>query len=416
VHGLRSTGIIQQHRNALRLIVQGIFSDGYLRPEADLREWQAFVRSQSLMAWMHRNHIGKHPPRGGTIRRLVNGLGAPPYCVVRLLGANKSHNCAYTLSARQRHWIQEMDGVVDIQAVRILVATFALFHEMDIATLSDATRCAQWWWYELPAQFRKSAYHTRFRETVQSTFGVQAEDGGFWLCIPPPPPAPHSNTAHMGPKQSRSFLTFGFDDGPQLALRSTYHECLETRCLSDMHRQQMWQAFTDFLQFVRSDVVGNRHSAACCLAMVQQQTITTYLVAMLHKTIGTQRMSHHQGLTTTTVRHMVALNHAIGAGIFPNVSEQICRKRIAQQAFNRAEMAATLDVRTERKTYTAADIARLLAVANSARDKLLLLILGRVGLRNTALRTLMTSNLKEREGVALEKASGVHRFYIDPEI
>ena len=68
-----------------------------------------------------------------------------------------------------------------------------------------------------------------------------------------------------------------------------------------------------------------------------------------------------------------------------------------------------------RKTYNADEIKQLYNVCKPAKERLLLLLLSRGGLRNTALRSLMVHNVCHDHGIAMEKGQRLHQFHIDAE-
>jgi hypothetical protein len=191
------------------------------------------------------------------------------------------------------------------------------------------------------------------------------------------------------------------------------HHHFDSRHLKGTHRSQMHEAIKGFVY----DFCASRGYRGDDWEEVVAPTIGT---ADMETWLHTQTALRHacgvgggKHLPTVVVRYIVAMNHfrdlmfGCKSGAFTRL--QILRTGVPTAGVIGPPPAPMC-------TYTHREVDGLFRACLSKRDRLLLLILTRVGLRNTALRTLKLANMSTGdEGAAFEKGGRWHRFYIDPQ-
>lgn len=162
---------------------------------------------------------------------------------------------------------------------------------------------------------------------------------------------------------------------------------------SSKHQQQFWETVK-----------------ACCLFVAHRLKIPPRVLQLGHffEMLVLSNIEEWLCLQNASVivRNKIALNTFIGCGCLKNSTllTMSC-KSIVQNWRNRFASVV--------RTFTQSEIDRLFLQTHSTRDKAMLLLLSRTGLRSNAFRTLIKSQVKRTEGVAREKGNKMHCFYID---
>ena len=164
------------------------------------------------------------------------------------------------------------------------------------------------------------------------------------------------------------------------------------KALSSLHRRQMWDALVNLLHCARVSFFEKnrvRPTLAQCLQYVTGPVLNIP-VGLAHKSVIDTW--NHATTQSIVVRHLVAINHARAVGLLPNLQCNMCRKHVMSIADGmRGSMDCLIDVCAlhGRKTFNADEIRQLYNACQSAKDRILLLLLSRVGLRHTPQRSLM---------------------------
>ena len=304
----------------------------------------------------------------------------------------------------------------DIRLLNHLIGTFPLWHTMDIGRLLCA-RAVQRWCRTHDVDVDVRSLQRVVSAIVQCRPGLEEE--GFDDEITPI--LPHVTGELRPPKSACSFFENAFvPDNNKEEVTYQWHDYLTMqKGLSSLHRRQMWDALVNLLHCARVSFFEKnrvRPTLAQCLQYVTGPVVLNFLVGLAHKSVI--NTWNHATTPSIVVRHIVAINHARAVGLLPNLQCNICRKHVMSIAHGmRGSMNRLIDVRAlhGRKTYNADEIKQLYNVCKSAKDRLLLLLLSRVGLRNTALRSLMVHNVCHDHGIAMEKGQRLHQFHIDAE-
>lgn len=187
------------------------------------------------------------------------------------------------------------------------------------------------------------------------------------------------------------------------------HMHLDRRHLKGTHRNQIIEAIKTFVHDMctQENLRGSDWEAVVWPA-VTIGCIETWLVKQAAVRCCAQ---HGPRLPTVIVRYIVAMNH-FGDLLWPDrrhnaFSRLQILRTIPRQGATLCGPPTAID-----QTYTREDIDALFRACQSRRDRLLLLILSRVGLRSAALRGLLVGHMSA-EGMALEKGGRWHRFFID---
>lgn len=195
------------------------------------------------------------------------------------------------------------------------------------------------------------------------------------------------------------------------------HTHLDTRHLKGVHRSQIIEAIKTFVH----DICAQHNLRGHDWETDVQPAITIGLIETWLVKQATLRC--HGGcsrLPTVLVRHVVAMNHFADL-LWPDHHQSrnsfFCRSQIQRRATLQARGLQPLGSHptTIDRTYTQEEVDALFKATQCRRDRLLLLLLTRVGLRSAALRGLLVENMSggRREGMALEKGSRWHHFFID---
>ena len=189
------------------------------------------------------------------------------------------------------------------------------------------------------------------------------------------------------------------------------HHHFDSRHLKGTHRSQMHEAIKGF---VYEFCAGRGHRGDDWEGVVAPTIGTADMETWLHTQTALRHACGAGGgkhLPTVVVRYIVAMNHfrdlmfGCDSGAFTRL--QILRAGVPTGGCIGSPPSPMC-------TYTHREVDGLFRACLSKRDRLLLLILTRVGLRNTALRTLKLANVSTGdEGAAFEKGERWHRFYID---
>lgn len=194
------------------------------------------------------------------------------------------------------------------------------------------------------------------------------------------------------------------------------HNHLTKRHLKEgVHRNQMIEAIKTFVHdFCAENGLRGRDWNTDVLPRITAHTLNTWLTKQ-----ATLRVTGGARLPTVVIRNIVAMNH-FAAMLFPeDVGAILSRAELSlgQSNLNNKEGALSQTMGGVVRTYSQAEISALFGACRCRRDRLMLLLLTRVGLRSTALRTLQVSQVTGgAEGVALEKGKRWHHFFIDPEM
>ena len=158
------------------------------------------------------------------------------------------------------------------------------------------------------------------------------------------------------------------------------------------HQQQFWET-----------VKGCCLYTAHCLGIRPESITVTQFFSLL----TTQQIEQWLQLQhpSVVIRTKIALNTFIGMGYVEHCKQlTMSFKRCVQTWANRAPLMAT---------YTENEVNQLLRHACSNRDRAMLLLLSRTGLRSKAFRSLLRTHVQSSVGVAKEKGGKLHRFHID---
>lgn len=220
----------------------------------------------------------------------------------------------------------------------------------------------------------------------------------------------HKAFPSMLPMHVAAFWGFYFQE-PCVGFVTRLHHHLDQRHLKGTHRSQIVEAIKTFCL----DLCAGRSLRGKNWDTEVQPTITPDDIRTWVTKQTQMRYTSGGRLPTVVVRHIVAMNH-FGSLIFGGTSEPVV-SRTSMWRCASASVRGSLQIIKQKKTYSHSEVNRLLLACRCHRDRLLLLILTRVGLRSTALRTLQICHMSlGHEGRALEKGQRWHHFFIDAEV
>ena len=372
-----------------------------------------------------------------TIKRLVSTLAAPRQVGAAIIQAYL--NAAMTTKGAKRRYRVPLTceqkivcdtllsgrhaTAVDPKCIRAVVSTFPVHHahiDIDAELRLNHKRVQAWIHHGLSGW----CDNDRQRAAI-------VEAAGYMANVPIVIREPESSSLGDDwdsryrhhpvdiPTHTALFFRLGFTRSSEDDITNRFSVYLDDNGITGQHRRQMWDTVCSVYRHARG-TFRSTPSHDECARMITRPFVTHIIRGTLVKAMGTQAAFGPDGSPpTTVVRYIVAVNHARNAGILPAFTgPPLSRKSTMYALLNRTELSACIDKNRShtRRTYTDEEIARLYGACESERDRVILLILSRTGLRNAALRTLLIRNCTSSEGMALEKGRRIHRFFIDDDI
>ena len=158
------------------------------------------------------------------------------------------------------------------------------------------------------------------------------------------------------------------------------------------HQQQFWESVKACCLF----------TAHCLGIRPKSISVTRFFSLLTTPQIKQWLQLQHPSVV---IRNKIALNTFIGMGYVEHCTQMTMSfKRCVQTWTNRAPSMAT---------FTEDEVTQLLRHACTHRDRAMLLLLSRTGLRSKAFRSLLRAHVGSSVGVAKEKGGKLHRFHID---
>lgn len=298
----------------------------------------------------------------------------------------------------------------DWRHVRRFVCTYPVW---DLAHISEITACdvSDWAEFRMGAAEPLSCVQSvrRFCGAWQAQHGQRLGNGNNRR-----QKLYHAAFPSGLPMHVAAFWGFYFKR-PCVAFVTRLHHHLDQRHLKGTHRSQVVEAIKTFcLDLCTGQAVRGKDWDT----EVQPTITANDIQAWVTK----QTLMRYKGggkLPTVIVRHIVAMNH-FGSLLFGDRHEPVVSRTNMWRCATAVAMdrGSSLNItRKWRRTYSRTEVDSLLGACKCRRDRLLLLILTRAGLRSTALRTLQIRNVVcGDEGLALEKGQRWHHFFIDADV
>lgn len=188
-----------------------------------------------------------------------------------------------------------------------------------------------------------------------------------------------------------------------------------------LHVRQLWDYCKDFWLFLAPQ--SRTESLPEVATRIHEETCWDWLLEVYRRQGGGGVMRSPCNKALTALMHMQRT-----ALVQPHLPRPPARSEYASRIRGVAacEEGHVSLVRNSRRTYHEEECQRLLAACRTNRDRVLLLLLQRVGLRNHALRTLWISDVADRDAAtegswrpryvaqALEKGNTMRHFCMDP--
>ena len=186
-----------------------------------------------------------------------------------------------------------------------------------------------------------------------------------------------------------------------------------------IHSRQLWDSVRDFWWFA-SAAAG--HPPTRSAIVVTPDLVWDFLLSVYRRQ-GGGGLLRTERLPSPCAKALAATRCILSMETLPPPTRTEYRRRIRCIAFAE-EGSVVREPRPPRRasTYTWAEVRALLGACQTPRDRLLMTLLQRVGLRNAALRGLLLRDVLAEEGSprpvahALEKGGVLRTFVVDSEI
>ena len=414
-------------------------------------EWDAAIDTIVLQRWYNRSVTAgpQHAIHNRWIRYTLNRLmlatgggGGDHPRIIKHHGSRSNENViplrmsqfqdtiiTHAIEGSARRWTARESYVL-----RRFVASFPIwdFHRMPGCTSPSAVR----WWVQERMPLVVPQVHARwFPAALEALLAWFLPCADAVAAFQPPagllyPTSEGLDVGNLMPYHCAVFFRHYFQEGALDWVKVMARIFRFSGC-TRVHIRQMWDECKDFWLF------HCRGHGECFRTVVRprigETSVRDWLVDVYRRAGGGMR------LTPVCIKALSSLRFMMQTDLFATFDLRIPSRPqylgMVQHVCSReepnrnifADGESTAVVRNQRafpagRTYRDEECQRLLAACTTYRDRLLMLLLQRVALRNTALRTLRLCNLCDPttglvRGVceAAEKGGTTRRFCLDPE-